>query len=285
MSSQEGWNDRAEFEFLRLAIRGLTSSFQRLENNFLRLARNWLLAHYALALHPFELLQIGNTESPLNPTERLREYRLERICTHNSVNGLNQTWVDLNIPVSAVLPVTLVIRTAPLGLRASSPGGGLVLSPPFEGAWNTTLLGVLALILLGRRKSLILFGPTRLGKTLWARSLGSHAYFGGLFSLDEPLKDVEYAVFDDMQGGFGYFHSFKFWLGCQSQFYATDKYKGKTLIHWGRPSIYICNDNPLADPAFANRPGDIDWLTGNCEIVEINESLLVPVEGGVGLEV
>jgi len=104
-----------------------------------------------------------------------------------------------------------------------------------------------------------------------------------LFCLDESLDDVEYAVFDDMQGGFGYFHSFKFWLGAQKQFYATDKYKGKKLINWGRPSIYIANENPLADPGL--KAGDVDWLMGNCEIVEVMTSLLVPVEGGVGLEV
>ena len=81
--------------------------------------------------------------------------------------------------------------------------------------------------------SLCLYGETRLGKTLWARSLGSHAYFGGLFCLDESVTDVDYAVFDDMQGGLEFFHGYKFWLGCQSQFYATDKYKGKKLIDWG----------------------------------------------------
>ena len=39
---------------------------------------------------------------------------------------------------------------------------------------------------------------------MWARSLGSHAYFGGLFSLEEWEIDenVDYAVFDDIQGGF-----------------------------------------------------------------------------------
>lgn len=104
-----------------------------------------------------------------------------------------------------------------------------------------------------------------------------------MFCLDESLDDVKYAVFDDMQGGFGYFHSFKFWLGAQKQFYATDKYKGKKLINWGRPSIYIANENPLADPGL--KAGDVDWLMGNCEIVEVMTSLLVPVEGGVGLEV
>lgn len=116
---------------------------------------------------------------------------------------------------------------------------------------------------------MVLFGPTRLGKTLWARSLGNHAYFGGLFSLDEPLDDVDYAVFDDMQGGLEFFHSYKFWLGAQKQFYATDKYKGKKLIDWGRPSIYLSNTNPLCD-----KNADVDWLVGNCEIVELESSLI-----------
>ncbi|ANN22659.1 replication initiation associated protein [Gemycircularvirus HV-GcV2] len=148
-------------------------------------------------------------------------------------------------------------------------------------AWRlpAKLMGVM-LTYSGRRRSLVLYGPTRLGKTLWARALGSHAYFGGLFSLDESLEDVDYAVFDDMQGGLKFFHAYKFWLGAQSQFWATDKYKGKRLIHWGKPSIYIANGNPLTDEGV-----DHDWLLGNCDFVEITTSLLVPEVGPVTLEV
>jgi len=79
------------------------------------------------------------------------------------------------------------------------------------------------------------------------------------------LLDVEYAVFDDMQGGLEYFHSYKFWLGAQQQFYATDKYKGKQLIHWGKPCIYLSNNNPLGD-----KGADVDWIEGNCDIVYID---------------
>ncbi|QJA43245.1 MAG: replication-associated protein [Genomoviridae sp.] len=119
-----------------------------------------------------------------------------------------------------------------------------------------------------RRVSLCLYGETRLGKTLWARSLGSHAYFGGLFCLDESVTDVDYAVFDDMQGGLEFFHGYKFWLGCQAQFYATDKYKGKKLIDWGRPSIWLSNEDPRHD-----KNADVDWLNGNCIFVR----LLAPI--------
>lgn len=128
--------------------------------------------------------------------------------------------------------------------------------------------GEFGLTCLGRRRSLIIYGPTRTGKTLWARSLGRHAYFGGLFCLDESVDDVDYAIFDDMQGGLSFFHAYKFWLGCQSQFYATDKYKGKKLIHWGRPSIYISNTNPFGDNGV-----DVDWLEGNCDVVMVDEPI------------
>ena len=77
--------------------------------------------------------------------------------------------------------------------------------------------------------------PSRNGKTIWARAHGPHAYFGGLFSLEEPIEGVSYAVFDDINGGLPFFPQYKWWLGHQKQFYATDKYKGKKLIYWGRP--------------------------------------------------
>ena len=75
-----------------------------------------------------------------------------------------------------------------------------------------------------------------MGKTIWARSLGKHAYFGGLFSMDEDIDGASFAVFDDF-GGIKFLPSYKFWLGHQSQFYVTDKYKGKKLVHWARPQF------------------------------------------------
>lgn len=107
-----------------------------------------------------------------------------------------------------------------------------------------------------------------MGKTIWARSLGKHAYFGGLFSIDENL-DVDYAIFDDMQGGLDYFHSYKFWLGHQKQFYATDKYRGKKLIDWGKPAIYISNENPDND-----KGADTNWLWANCQYIHLDKLIV-----------
>lgn len=122
----------------------------------------------------------------------------------------------------------------------------------------------------GRRgRSLVLIGPSRLGKTMWARSLRQkHVYFGGLFSLDEFSEDVDYAVFDDLQGGLEFFHAYKFWLGHQQEFFATDKYRSKKLIHWGKPAIYCSNSDPRAD-----KGADADWLDANCTFVFIDTPL------------
>lgn len=114
----------------------------------------------------------------------------------------------------------------------------------------------------------MVYGPSRLGKTIWARSLGNHAYFGGLFSLDESIDDVAYAVFDDMQGGIEFFHAYKFWLGHQRQFYATDKYKRKKLITWGKPAIWLANTDPRED-----RGADVGWLEANCIFVYVDTPL------------
>jgi hypothetical protein len=111
-----------------------------------------------------------------------------------------------------------------------------------------------------RAKSLILWGPTRTGKTTWARSLGKHLYFGGLFNIDDYREDCEYAVFDDMQGGLEFLHSYKFWLGCQKEFNVTDKYRHKKRVKWGKPCIYLSNQDPRAD-----RGVDVEWLEGNCD--------------------
>jgi len=121
----------------------------------------------------------------------------------------------------------------------------------------------------GRRgQSLVLIGPSRLGKTMWARSLGNHVYFGGLFSLDEFSPDVDYAVFDDIQGGLEFFHGYKFWLGHQQTFFATDKYRGKKLIQWGKPAIWCSNTDPRID-----KGADYDWLCANCTFIFVDSPL------------
>lgn len=121
-----------------------------------------------------------------------------------------------------------------------------------------------------RPKSLILCGGTRLGKTEWARSLGPHTYWNGLFDLSVLNPNSEYAIFDDFD--FNKFYSPKQWFGAQKVFTVTDKYRKKKTIQWGKPIIWLCNadQNPLAqDINMALR----EWLIENTFVVILENKL------------
>lgn len=107
-----------------------------------------------------------------------------------------------------------------------------------------------------------------MGKTLWSRSLGRHLYFCGLYSYAEAVKadTAEYAVFDDIQGGFKFFHGFKNWLGCQFQFQIKGLYKDPQMLYWGKPCIWLSNN----DPASELSNDDYTWLCGNACIMYID---------------
>jgi len=103
-----------------------------------------------------------------------------------------------------------------------------------------------------------------MGKTEWARSLGTHLYFNSMWSLGGYADNVEYGVFDDI----GEFKPslYKCWFGAQKQFYATDKYKQKKLINWGNPCILLCNNLP-------DFGEDTHWWENNCTIIHCNKKL------------
>ncbi|QPB44148.1 putative replication initiation protein [Botrytis cinerea genomovirus 1] len=127
-----------------------------------------------------------------------------------------------------------------------------------------------------RKQSLVMWGDTRLGKTLWARSLGKHAYFPGMFMLDGFNEEgCEYAIFDDIIEGFKGIASYKGWFGSQHEVVVTDKYRMKQRITWGRPSVFISNTDPRDD-----LPRDqVKWLEGNCVFVHIDKVLCEPYVG------
>jgi len=110
-----------------------------------------------------------------------------------------------------------------------------------------------------RPKSLILVGPTRCGKTTFARSLGRHMYFNGAFDLSKWDSSVSYAIFDDFEWQFMPFK--KCFFGCQKCFVLTDKYKGKRTVEWGKPMIFICNELPNELCS--------SWYKENTELVQV----------------
>lgn len=117
-----------------------------------------------------------------------------------------------------------------------------------------------------------MYGPTRTGKTTWARSLGSHIYNVGLVSGDECMKagGVDYAVFDDLRGGMKFFPAFKEWLGCQATVSVKRLYREPKHVTWGKPSIWLSNK----DPREGMDAEDVQWMEGNCHFILVSDSII-----------
>lgn len=114
---------------------------------------------------------------------------------------------------------------------------------------------------------MVLYGPTRTGKTTWARSLGTHIYTVGLISGEELMKapEVEYAVFDDMRGGIKFFPAYKEWFGAQEYVTVKQLYRDPKLVKWGKPCIWLSN----TDPRLEMQPDEVSWFEGNCDFIEV----------------
>lgn len=120
-------------------------------------------------------------------------------------------------------------------------------------AWvKNYLIGKIA----DRSPSLLMIGGTGTGKTEWSRALAwiypelegkEHMYFNGGFNLEIWNENAEYIVIDDFDSDPDvplekYFRSWKMFFGCQKEFTLTDKYCRKKRVHWGKPMIFICNE-------------------------------------------
>lgn len=114
-----------------------------------------------------------------------------------------------------------------------------------------------------RPKSLWLIGPSRIGKTSWARSLGTHMFFRNCFNLDKWDSTAAYMVLDDIP--WEYIPAKKCLLTGQGEFELTDKYRKKKSVYWDKPTILCLNDLP--DCAH-----DSYW-SKNCVIVELTNKL------------
>lgn len=92
-------------------------------------------------------------------------------------------------------------------------------------------------------RALCIISPSRYGKTQWARSLGSHIYFNGccLFATAD-WRSAKYLIVDDVEWEF--FKCKKQLLGGQLTFNTSEKYKPIFNVTFGKPVIYLCNDDP-----------------------------------------
>jgi len=91
-----------------------------------------------------------------------------------------------------------------------------------------------------RPKCLVLVGPSRLGKTQWARSLGRHMYWRGCTNVTKWDVKASYLVFDDIEWKF--IPQKKSLLTCMGAATVTDKYKGKKDIIVDKIAIVLLNE-------------------------------------------
>uniref|UniRef100_A0A8A4XDC4 Replication-associated protein n=1 Tax=Turdus hortulorum Genomoviridae sp. TaxID=2814995 RepID=A0A8A4XDC4_9VIRU len=105
------------------------------------------------------------------------------------------------------------------------------------------------------------------------RTGGSHVYIMGLVSGAELMKatEADYAVFDDMRGGFKYWPSFKEWLGCQAYVTVKVLYREPALVKWNKPTIYVANSDPREEVGVTDV--EIEWLNQNCHFIHVEEPI------------
>lgn len=110
-----------------------------------------------------------------------------------------------------------------------------------------------------RPKSLWLVGPSRFGKTEWARSHGNHIYWNGSIDIGTYNANAKYAVFDDFN--WEYLPFKKQFVGAQREFVVTDKYRKKQTIRWGKPLIILWNEDN--DPWDKFHRQELEWYKAN----------------------
>lgn len=119
-----------------------------------------------------------------------------------------------------------------------------------------------------RPMSLILCGPSRTGKTEWARSLGPHTYWYGQINIDTWNDDMEYLILDDFSADITKFLPlWKGLFGAQRELNLTQKYRGISRKKYGKPCIFLCNQLPILSDA------DQVWMDANALTVRIYDPL------------
>lgn len=84
--------------------------------------------------------------------------------------------------------------------------------------------------------------------------------------MDDWNSEVDYVVFDDFNIEF--LPQYKSWFGAQKRFTITDKYRRKQTITWGKPMIWIGND----DPRYGKNV-DRNWMEKNSVFINVIDDL------------
>lgn len=116
-------------------------------------------------------------------------------------------------------------------------------------------------------RSLWLVGPSGVGKTSLARSIGKHWYMQGLWSIDKYSDDEGvYGVLDDIPWDSLKFN-YKSLLGRQKDVTWTDKYRPKKSVKFGYPVIVCTNEAPEFNRA------EREWMLWNVDFYYVGHVL------------
>lgn len=94
-----------------------------------------------------------------------------------------------------------------------------------------------------RARCLFVIGPSKLGKTHWARQLvAPHIYWKNMVNLDFWNPEARLIIFDDFDWEF--LPNPKGYLTQAGECTVTDKYRHKKTIVVNMPAIVLCNEMP-----------------------------------------
>nr|APZ86457.1 replication associated protein [Maize streak virus] len=114
-----------------------------------------------------------------------------------------------------------------------------------------------------RKQSLYIVGPTRTGKSTWARSLGVHNYWQNNVDWSSYNEDAIYNIVDDIP--FKFCPCWKQLVGCQRDFIVNPKYgKKKKVQKKSKPTIILANSDE--DWMKEMTPGQLEYFEANCVI-------------------
>lgn len=117
-----------------------------------------------------------------------------------------------------------------------------------------------------------LVGPTRTGKTSWARSLGEHVYISGAFNANLFKRDYRFFVFDDVAPiADSLKRAWKQWFGGQRDFTVTGKYVKPFTVTGGVPAILCLNEDDYEEH-FKSKVEN-EWSRENILLVYVRSPL------------
>nr|APD29091.1 Rep-associated protein [Sugarcane chlorotic streak virus]APD29096.1 Rep-associated protein [Sugarcane chlorotic streak virus] len=114
-----------------------------------------------------------------------------------------------------------------------------------------------------RKQSLYILGPTRTGKSSWARSLGRHNYWQNNVDWTSYDEEAVVNVIDDIP--FKYCPCWKQLIGCQKDYIVNPKYgKRKKVASRSISTIVLANEDEdwLKDMT----PAQQDYFYANCTV-------------------